>query len=293
MKNDLYTTVTNKIIAELETGAAPWVQPWSGMALGSRSPANATSGRAYSGINILLLWGRQQECNFSSARWLTFKQALEIGGNVRKGEKGTTVCYVNTMIKKAETESGDSETRRIPFLKAYTVFNVEQCEKLPEHLLPVPAEAINKDDRNSAADVFINNTGATFGHGGARAYYRPSDDSVTLPPFETFLSADHYYATAYHELGHWTGHKSRLARSMRARFGDQAYAAEELIAELTAAYICAEQGFDGDVRHAAYIEGWIKLLKSDKRAIFTAAAKAQQAATLLNDLQCDHAERAA
>lgn len=281
MKTDLYATVTAKILAELEAGAAPWVKPWSGVAYGAAHPHNATTGRAYSGINVVLLWMAQSEASYPAARWLTFKQALEVGGNVRKGEKGVKVVYVNAVEREQENAAGELETRRIPFLKQYTVFNVAQCENLPARIIGgEPVEPRNADQRAELVDQFLQVTGARFIEGGA-AYYRPGSDDITLPPFEAFTGADHYYATAFHELGHWTGHKSRLDRNLRGRFGDDAYAAEELVAELAAAFMCAEFGFDGELRHAGYIDHWIKLLKADNRAFFTAAAKAQQAVDYL------------
>ena len=284
MKTDLYETVTASILAQLEAGAAPWVKPWSGMGNGAM-PCNATTGRAYSGVNIPLLWMAQEAGGYASARWLTFKQALDAGGNVRKGEKGSMVVFVSAIEKEEEGADGDAETRRIPFLKRYTVFNVAQCENLPAKVAQgAPIAPRTTDQRDALADEFLADTGADIREGAGEAYYIPSRDFISMPAFAGFTSADHFYATAFHELAHWTGHKSRLDRDMRARFGDQAYAAEELVAELSAAFICAEFGFDGDLRHAGYIANWIKLLKSDKRTFFTAAARAQKAADYLRGL---------
>jgi len=285
MKTDLYETVTATILAQLEAGAAPWVKPWASTG-GGALPCNATTGRTYSGVNIPLLWIAQQEGNFPSARWLTFKQAIDAGGNVRKGEKGTTVVFVSAMEKEEETDNGETETRRIPFLKKFTVFNVAQCENLPAAVVageaaPAP---LNSEARRALADEFLATTGAEIREGHGQACYVPSRDMILMPAFESFRSADHYYATAFHELGHWTGHEKRLDRTFGKRFGDHAYAAEELVAELCAAFLCAEFGFDGDLRHAGYIGHWIALLKSDKRAFCTAAAKAQQAADHLRAL---------
>lgn len=284
MQTDLYATVTAQIVAELEAGAAPWVKPWSGAAVGEQSPRNATTSRAYSGVNVLLLWMAQAAAGYPSGRWLTFKQALDVGGNVRKGEKGTMVVYVNAIEKQEENAAGELEARRIPFLKRYTVFNVAQCDNLPASCFAGEAKPRNADERNALADEFLAITGATIREGSGEAFFTPGHDFISLPGFRTFNSADHYYATAFHELAHWTGHKSRLDRDMRGRFGDASYAAEELIAELAAAFMCAEFGMDGDLRHAGYIGNWIKLLKSDTRAIFTAAAKAQQAVDYLRGL---------
>lgn len=284
MKTDLYQQVTNKILTELEAGAAPWVKPWSSAGYADSMPANASSGRAYSGINIVLLWMAQDEHKFTSNRWLTFKQALDLGGHVRKGEKGSTVVYVNAIEREEDVENGETEMRRIPFLKRFTVFNVAQCEGLPADIGARKAEPINNDTRAELADEFISATGARITEGTGQAYYRPGEDDISLPSFEAFKSADHYYATTFHEIGHWTGHKRRLDRDLKGRFGTKAYAAEELIAEITSAFLCAEFSFDGDLRHAGYIDHWIEILKADSRAFFTAAAKAQKAADYLRGL---------
>ncbi len=281
MKTDIYKQVTDKILAELENGTAPWVKPWSGKAFkGGAFAHNAVSKRQYSGVNVVLLWMAQSAGKFTANRWLTFKQAKEAGGNVRKGEKGTMVVFVSHMIRQDE-KTGDEV--RIPFLKKYTVFNVQQCDGLSDKVsgesLPMPE---NQAKRAELADLFIEETGAdVHEQGGDRAFYSPALDAVCMPKFEQFKSADHFYATTFHELGHWTGHKTRLDRDFSGRFGDRSYAAEELVAELTAAFLCAEFGFDGDLRHAGYIKNWISLLKHDSRAFVTAASKAQQAADFL------------
>lgn len=284
MSFDLYQTVTDKILAELEAGAAPWVKPWSGGSFDTNMPHNAATKRAYSGINVVLLWSAQQAAGYPTARWLTFKQARDAGGHVRKGEKGTTVVFVSAIERTEEDADGEEETRRIPFLKHFTVFNVAQCEGLPQSMIDGVAKPRNADERIQVAEEFLAATGARIVEGSGEAYYAPGADCISLPAFRAFRSADHYYATAFHELGHWTGHKSRLARDFSGRFGSQAYAAEELVAELAAAFLCAEFSFDGELRHAGYIATWIKLLKSDKRAFFTAAAKAQRAADYLRGL---------
>jgi antirestriction protein ArdC len=217
-------------------------------------------------------------------RFLTFKQALELGGNVKRGEHGTKVYFV----KRLEVKEGDDDkTRIIPMMREYTVFNVAQCECLPERVLqPADKAPRNKDARDPLADEFLTATRADIREGSGEAYYVPSRDFVSLPAFAAFKNADGFYGTAFHELGHWTGHKSRLDRSegMRSRFGEQAYAAEELVAELTAAFLCAEFDMDGELRHAGYIQGWIKLLRHDARAFFTACSKAQAAADYLRGL---------
>jgi antirestriction protein ArdC len=229
---------------------------------------------------------------WATPRFLTYKQALKAGGNVRKGEHGTKVYFVKQLqIKNGEDE--EAETRLVPMLREYTVFNVEQCENLPARILaPASVKLRNHDARDATIDEFLACSGADIREGFGEAYYRPNDDCISLPRFEAFKSAAHYYGTAFHELGHWTGHKSRLDRDLRLRFGERAYAAEELVAELCAAFLCAEFSIDGDLRHAGYIESWIGLLKGDRRAFFTACSKAQAAADYLRGLALAEGDRA-
>jgi antirestriction protein ArdC len=283
MNRNLYRDVTDRILGEMEKGALPWVKPWSGTT-GSQMPHNAATGRAYSGCNVVLLWIAQAAGNFTSPRFMTFKQAQELGGNVRKGEKGHKIVYVNAFEKEETSDSGEAETRRIPFLREFTVFNLDQIENLPETITGSQTPAQNAEQRIDVAEDFVKATLADVRHGEGQAYYRPSADFVMMPDFITFKSADHYYATLFHELGHWTGSEKRLTRDLRNRFGSEAYAAEELVAELTSAFLCAEFGFDGDIRHAGYIQNWIAILKKDERAFFTAASAAQKAADHLRGL---------
>jgi antirestriction protein ArdC len=283
MKRDLYAEVSARIVAELEAGAAPWMKPWSATA-GMNTPCNAVTNRPYSGCNIVLLW-MAQAAGYRTPRFLTFKQALELGGNVRKGEHGTRVYFVKQLQVRDKGADDEAATRLIPMLREYTVFNVDQCEKLPARVMtPSSVRPRNGDERDAIVDEFLACSGATIREGFGEAYYRPSDDLISLPRFEAFKSAAHFYAVAFHELGHWTGHKSRLDRDLRHRFGERAYAAEELVAELSAAFLCAEFSIDGDLRHAGYIQSWIALLKADGRAFFTACSKAQAAADYLRGL---------
>jgi antirestriction protein ArdC len=211
---------------------------------------------------------------------------LELSGNVRKGEHGTKVYFVKRLEVKAK-EGEDGDTRLIPMMREYTVFNVAQCENLPDRVLNPAAKAPrNKDQRDALADEFLGATQADIREGAGEAYYVPSRDFINLPAFASFKGADCFYGTAFHELGHWTGHKSRLDRreGMEGRFKDRAYAAEELVAELCAAFLCAEFDMDGELRHAGYIASWIELLKHDSRAFFTACSKAQAAADYLRGL---------
>jgi antirestriction protein ArdC len=283
IKYDLYANVTARILAELERGAAPWVKPWSATP-GQNVPQNAVSNRPYSGCNVILLWLTRGH-GWPTPRFLTFKQAQEAGGSVRKGEHGTKVYYWKQLAIKEEGENGKKEDKLIPMIREYTVFNVAQCEALPASIVEgKPARVRNPDTRDPLADDFLAASGAAIREGQGEAYYAAGADFISLPAFDAFKGADHFYGVAFHELTHWTGHKARLDRDLKGRFGQSAYAAEELIAELGAAFLTAEFSFDGDVRHAGYIETWIGLLRSDKRAFFTAASKAQAAADYLRGL---------
>ena len=292
MKRDLYAEVSTRIVAELERGAAPWVKPWSATA-GANTPCNAVSNRPYSGCNIVLLW-LAANAGYRTPRYLTFKQALDLGGNVRKGEHGTKVYFVKQLQVRDKNADDEAATRIVPLLREYTVFNVDQCENLPERVTtPSTVKPRNQDQRDPSIDEFLSCSGASIREGVGEAYYRPGDDFISLPRFEAFKSAATFYATAFHELGHATGHKSRLDRDLRHRFGENAYAAEEMVAELCAAFLCAEFSIDGDLRHAGYIQTWIGLLKADSRAFFTACSKAQAAADYLRGLALGSAQATA
>jgi len=288
MKKDLYATVTNKILAELESGSAPWVKPWSATA-GRNVPCNADTNRPYSGVNIVLIWGAMAaNPQWIAPRFLTFKQCQALGGHVRKGEHGTQIYFVKPLLFKDKNKpalpDGSDDVRRVTMLREFTVFNVAQCDGLPARCLGIEAPKVrNKGERDSVIDAFIATIGADLRHGGDRAFYAAGEtrDWIQLPEFADFKAPAQYYATSFHEHGHWTGAKSRLDREFGKRFGDKAYAAEELVAELCAAFLCAEFSIDGDLRHAGYIQNWISLLKADSKAFFTAASKAQQAADYL------------
>ncbi len=282
MKRDLYFEVSTRIVAELERGAAPWIKPWSATA-GQNVPQNAVSSRPYSGCNIVLLWFARDR-GWATPRFLTFKQAIEAGGNVRKGEHGTKVYFVKQLQVK-DDDGTETETRLVSMMREYTVFNVDQIDGLPDSIRAgKPMRVRNPDTRDALADDFLRSTGADIREGHGEAYYVPSHDFISMPAFQAFKGADHFYNVAFHELTHWTGHKSRLDRDLKNRFGSRDYAAEELVAELGAAFLCAEFGFDGDVRNAGYIATWIELLKADKRAFFTACSKASKAADYLRGL---------
>jgi antirestriction protein ArdC len=282
MKRDLYADVSARIVVELERGAAPWVKPWSAAA-GQNVPQNAVTSRPYSGCNVILLW-LARDRGWGSPRFLTFNQAQEAGGHVRKGEHGTKVYFVKQLQVK-DGDGEESESRLIPMMREYTVFNVDQCEGLSDTIRACkPMRVRNPDTRDKLADEFLRSTGADIREGHGEAYYVPSHDFISMPAFQAFKGADHFYNVIFHELTHWTGHKSRLDRDLKNRFGSRDYAAEELVAELGAAFLSAEFGFDGDVRNAGYIATWIELLKADKRAFFTACSKASKAADYLRGL---------
>ena len=281
MKRDVYAEVSARIIVELERGAAPWVKPWS-VTPGQNVPQNAVTNRPYSGCNVILLWLARNR-GWATPRFLTFKQAQEAGGNVRRGEHGTKVYFVKQLQVRDGGE--EAETRLVPMLREYTVFNVDQCAGLPDRIRAGrPMRVRNPDARDMLADEFLRCSGADIREGHGEAYYLPSHDFISMPAFGAFKGADHFYNVVFHELTHWTGHKSRLDRDLKTRFGSRHYAAEELVAELGAAFLCAEFGFDGDVRNAGYIATWIEQLKADKRAFFTACSKASQAADHLRGL---------
>jgi antirestriction protein ArdC len=226
-----------------------------------------------------------QAAGYRTPRFLTFKQALELGGNVRKGEHGTKVYFVKQLQVRDEGADEGSSTRLTPMMREYTVFNVDQSENLPESInTGKPMRVRNPDTRDELADAFLHSTGADIREGHGEACYIPSRDFISMPAFAGFKGADHFYNVAFHELTHWTGHNARLDRDLRNRFGSRNYAAEELIAELGAAFLCAEFGFDGDVRNAGYIATWVDLLKADKRAFFTACSQASKAANYLRGL---------
>jgi antirestriction protein ArdC len=293
MKRDLHAEVSARIVTELEAGAAPWVKPWSATP-GANTPCNAVSNRPYSGCNVVLLW-MAQAAGYRTPRFLTFKQALELGGNVRKGERGTKVYFVKQLQVRDQGADDETATRLVPMLREYTVFNVDQSDNLPDLIITgKPMRIRNPDARDGLADDFLQSTGADIREGHGEAMYVPSRDFISMPAFADFRGADHFYSTIFHEVCHWTAHASRLDRDLKNRFGSRSYAAEELVAELGAAFLCAEFGFDRDVRNAGYIGNWIGLLKADKRAFFTACSQASKAADYLRGLAlAEPSERAA
>lgn len=280
---DLYQSVTNQIIAALEAGTPPWVCPWSHGA-GNALPANLATSRPYRGINTLLLNMQAMAHGYGLNRWLTFQQARALGGCVRRGETGTGIVFFK-MLERDDSAGGkaandDGPRRVIPLLRSFTVFNASQVDGLPEALTAVPAPAEGWTPIG-AADTLLARSGAVILYGGDRAFYRPSDDVIQLPPPAAFPQAGSYYATALHELTHWTGAPSRCNRTLLGRQHISEYAMEELVAEMGAAFLSSHCGLPGELQHASYIESWLKALKNDKRLIFTAASLAQKAADFL------------
>ncbi len=278
-KPSIYDEITARIVAELEQGCLPWVQPWTGGApLGL--PRNVTTDRCYSGVNILILWDALAKRGFAAQDCLTFRQALALGGHVRKGERGTTICHADRFVPKAEQDrvrdTGDAPSV-VPFLKRFVVFNVEQCDGLPACVVPQRPRPIPDHEKQPHAEALIAATRARIVEGGGEAFYHQGEDIIGLPYRESFLSQPDYYGTALHELGHWTAHPTRLDRDLRNRFGSEAYAREELIAELTSAFLCAHLAIVPRVRHADYLGHWLQILKSDAHAIFHAASQASKA----------------
>ncbi len=282
-RTNLYQEITDKIIAELEQGRVPWVQPWGGVSAPLGLPRNAATGRKYSGINILILWSAVAERGFTGQSWLTFRQALKIGAHVRKGEKGITVVYADRFIPYRErtraAETGD-EPEAIPFLKRFTVFNADQCADLPADIAPLPAPPA-QNLILPQAEALIRATGADLRIGGNRAFYVPSADYIQVPPPSAFFEPINFHRTVCHELGHWTGAPNRLNRDFSGGFGSSAYAREELCAEMTGAFVCAALSIVPTVRHADYLANWLEVLREDDRAIIRAASSASKAADYL------------
>jgi antirestriction protein ArdC len=279
---ETYDRLVASFIEQLSNGVAPWTKPWSDSGFDPTMPHNAVSGRSYHGVNVWLLWGAAQALGYPSNAWLTYHQASTLGGHVRKGEHGQLVILWKRYTKLDATKADDDPERERSFLlmRGYTVFNVAQCEGLPEKFSekaePKPID-IGEDD----VAKFIAALGSDLRHGGDRAFYSPTHDFVQMPNPEQFRDRADYLSTNLHEHAHWSGHDSRLARTFGARFGDQAYAMEELVAEMTSAFLCATLGIEGKLQHAEYLANWAKTLGEHRTALWTAASKASAAAEYL------------
>lgn len=291
MRRDLYQEVTNKIIAAITAGADGdnWSMPWHGSGAHGM-PHNAVTGHRYRGVNVVMLWAQAQAAGHQVNQWASYKQWQSRGAQVRKAERGTLIIYYGATTVRDPSESGDDAERQIRFIKCSRVFNAAQVDgyELPQIERPDLAQ------RLSHAERFVNATGAEILYDQGQAFYAPSKDVIGMPAWDTFkdtaaaTATENAYGTLFHELTHWTRHETRLDRDFgRKRFGDDGYAVEELVAELGAAYLAAALGIEAEPRadHAQYIEQWLRVLKNDKKAIFTAAARASDAADYLEGFQ--------
>jgi antirestriction protein ArdC len=284
---DIYQRITDSIAAAIEKGAGEWRMPWHSKGNGAAPvlPINVATGRPYRGVNTVVLWVSAEANAYSNAVLGTYRQWKERGAQVLKGEHASPVVFWKPIERDEDDGNADSQGEahagRRFFAKGYSVFNAAQVDGYEAPALP----ELPVTQRIEHAESFFSALGATIGHGGNRAFYRPADDRIQMPPFEAFRDPVAYYATLAHEVTHWSGHPARCARDLKGRFGDEAYAAEELIAELGAAFLCADLDLASEPRpdHAAYVQSWLKVLRSDKRAIFTAAAKAQAAADYVHE----------
>jgi antirestriction protein ArdC len=286
-RRDCYSEITNAIIADLEKGVRPWIPRWnSGTGIPCRPVRN--TGEPYRGINVLWLWREADQRGYQNPYWFTYRQAQELGAHVRKGEKSTMIVFADKVTKSETNDKGEEQTKDIPFLRTYYVFNVEQIEGLPEKNRFLTDEVRTANERNEQAEQFFANTSATILHGGRRAFYSVLADHVQMPSLDLFKEPGAYYATLAHEMIHYTGHPTRVPRKFKANtFGTANYAREELVAELGAAFLCADLGLSLEPRpdHADYIGSWLQMLRNDKRALFQAAAIAQKGLDFLHAAQ--------
>lgn len=279
MKNTIYETIARQIVEAIEQGAGTYNMPWHRSRFDVAAPSNATSKKAYRGLNIITLWMTAEARGFSSGLWGTYQQWKEAGAQIRKGEKAAPVFFWKR-LEGGEPNEGDDKASNMPFVaRAYSVFNADQVDGF-ECSAHTP---LSKAERIAEAEAFLKAIPADVAHGGNSACYIPTADRVQMVPFDQFKTATGYYSVLAHELTHWTGAKARLDRNLSGRFGSESYAMEELVAELGAAFVVGQLGLPSEPRrdHAAYIASWLKVLKSDSRAIFTAASKAQAAADYL------------
>jgi antirestriction protein ArdC len=296
LTKDVYTRVTEKIIQDIENGVRPWMKPWNAEhAAGRITRPLRFNGQPYRGINVLMLWASAVEQGFTAPFWMTYRQAHELGAQVRKGEKGSLVVYANSITVEDENTEGEKESREAHFMRGYTAFNVEQIDGLPEHYYIKPEPRFTPVQRIEHAERFFAAIGADVRYRGGRAYYSLDGDYIQMPPIEAFQNAEQFYSTLGHEQIHRTCHSSRLNRDLgRKKWGDEGYAREELVAELGAAFLCADLEITPEIRedHASYVQSWLEVLKGDRRAVFSAAAHAQRAVDYLHSLQPRAAEAA-
>ncbi|MGY4287110.1 antirestriction protein ArdC [Bradyrhizobium sp. LM2.7] len=288
--NDIYERVTNQIIAAIEAGAGEYRMPWHHDGSAVTTPVNVASRQAYRGVNVITLWAAAQAVGYRAGIWGTYRQWRELGAQVRKGERGHLVVFWKTTDRSSDTDrqGGDDnhhEPARRLFARGYTVFNAAQVDGYTPPEMPVLPVA----ERIEHAERFCAALGIDIRHGGSQACYIPSKDYVQMPEFTCFRDAVAYYAVLLHECGHASGAKHRLDRDLSGRFGSAAYAMEECTVELLSAMICADLNLSVEPRpdHAIYIDSWLEVLRSDQRAIFTAASKAQQIADWMHAQQTD------
>jgi antirestriction protein ArdC len=277
----VYQEVTDSIIKQLEQGAMPWIKPWK---TDSTADKNVLSQKPYQGVNRLILGLSSMVQGFDVPVWASFKQWQSLGATVRKGEKGTKIVFYSP-VKKENKATGDIESYNL--LKSYYVFNVSQVDGV---VIQAPSAEAKPFNAIAEAEARIRKTGAVITHGGDSAFYAPSVDKINVPHKSSFISESNYYATIFHELVHWTGAEHREKRVFGKRFGDNAYAFEELVAEMGAAFLCQDYRIQGELRHAGYLQSWLKVLREDSKAIFKASALAQKAADHINALDAENAE---
>ncbi|MDE0518168.1 MAG: zincin-like metallopeptidase domain-containing protein [Bdellovibrionales bacterium] len=273
VKKDIYQEITNQIISDLEKGLPVWEKPWEKGFMGF--PVNVFSKSFYSGVNTLILWLRQSQIGFETSQWITFLQVKKLGGKVKKREKATPIVFYKKLLI---TDEKTEEEKTIPILKTHAVFNLSQTKGL-EHLIK---KSSSKEDPHfqdvEKAEELIKKSKADISFAPIdRACYLPIDDKILMPKKEQFKTGERFYSTMFHELSHWTGHKSRLDRAMGGKKGSKTYAFEELVAEISASFICCHLGFEYSTQHSAYVKDWLEVLKEDKKAIFKASSKAQKA----------------
>ena len=288
-KKDIYQEITNRIILDLENGTPVWEKPWERGFSGF--PKNEFSKAFYSGINTIILWTRQGDIGADSSQWVTFRQAQNLGGHIKKGEKAIRIIFYKTITvstdeeteKKAQKpkeknkETKNENEREIPIIKPHPVFNLSQCEGL-EHLLKTPDEKEQTFKDETKAEEILKKSQAKIKMANfSKAFYTPLEDKISMPRKSQFKTKEGFYSTLFHELSHWTGHPSRLNRKINNKFGIKAYAFEELVAEISASFLCCHFGFRYSTQHSAYVKSWVRLLKEDKKAIFRASSQAQKA----------------
>ena len=280
---DLHREVTQRFIDALQKGCVPWIKPWKASGNSATGfPVNAANERRYRGINVTILWSAAIERGFTRDRWLTYRQAQNAGGYVKRGEKGTPVVLYRTIEAKptATAQPDDEEPKTFKIARSFVLFNVEQCAGLSRRIMGDAISDTPPSEGFPAVDQLVDRSGAKVRHGGDVATYVPVADVVKMPDAQLFTAPEHYYATLLHELVHWSGHKSRLNRPGIVEthaFNSVSYAFEELIAEIGSAFLCAEYGVRGDLRHEGYVQSWIKIMEDKPNAIFQASSAAQSA----------------